>query len=216
MAVTHHGSGVIVVVSGISDEGLLWPSVPVKPAEFLPTLFVRFTPFCTGSGLSLSKMENLDELPFFRQHKIAKATNNFISHYKIGEGGFGPVYKVTYGCFDTLTYEDDIGFQMENLDELPFFRQHKIAKATNNFISHYKIGEGGFGPVYKGVLEDGQVIAVKRLLETSEQGLDELKDEVIWFFQETIATENLFQEKNQKVVTYLFLITPPSQGSELS
>ncbi|CAH1414745.1 unnamed protein product [Lactuca virosa] len=68
---------------------------------------------------------------------------------------------------------------MENLDELPFFSQHKIAKATNNFSSDYKIGEGGFGPVYKGVLEDGQVIAVKRLSETSEQGLDEFRNEVI-------------------------------------
>ncbi|CAI9275309.1 unnamed protein product [Lactuca saligna] len=79
----------------------------------------------------------------------------------------------------TFNYEDDTSVQMENLDELPFFSQHKIVKATNNFSSDYKIGEGGFGPVYKGVLEDGQVIAIKRLSETSEQGLDEFRNEVI-------------------------------------
>ena len=39
-------------------------------------------------------MENLDELPFFSLIKIAEATNNFNIDNKIGEGGFGPVYKV--------------------------------------------------------------------------------------------------------------------------
>ncbi|KAI3778303.1 hypothetical protein L2E82_07501 [Cichorium intybus] len=69
--------------------------------------------------------------------------------------------------------------RMDDLDELPFFNFHRIAKATDNFNIDKKIGEGGFGPVYKGVLEDGQLVAVKRLSETSEQGLDEFKNEVI-------------------------------------
>ncbi|KAK1419628.1 hypothetical protein QVD17_28853 [Tagetes erecta] len=68
--------------------------------------------------------------------------------------------------------------QMEDLDELPFFPQRRIAKATNNFSINNKIGEGGFGPVYKGVLEDGQEVAVKRLSETSKQGLDEFMNEI--------------------------------------
>ncbi|KAI3515654.1 hypothetical protein L1887_14555 [Cichorium endivia] len=46
--------------------------------------------------------------------------------------------------------------QMENFDELPFVSLYRIAKATDNFNIANKIGEGGFGPVYKGVLEDGQ------------------------------------------------------------
>nr|KAJ0226217.1 hypothetical protein LSAT_V11C100044470 [Lactuca sativa] len=60
-----------------------------------------------------------------------------------------------------------------------FFSLHKIAKATDNFNIDNKIGEGGFGPVYKGVMEDGQVIAVKRLSEASQQGLDEFQNEVL-------------------------------------
>ncbi|KAL4554957.1 hypothetical protein LXL04_037567 [Taraxacum kok-saghyz] len=63
--------------------------------------------------------------------------------------------------------------------ELPLFSFSTLLKATNNFSIHNKIGEGGFGPVYKGVLEDGQEIAVKRLAETSTQGLHEFKNEVI-------------------------------------
>ncbi|CAH1430471.1 unnamed protein product [Lactuca virosa] len=75
--------------------------------------------------------------------------------------------------------KDHTSVQMESLDELPFFSLHKIAEATNNFNIDNKIGEGGFGPVYKGVLENGRVIAVKRLSETSHQGLDEFQNEVI-------------------------------------
>nr|XP_024935249.2 cysteine-rich receptor-like protein kinase 44 [Ziziphus jujuba var. spinosa] len=53
-----------------------------------------------------------------------------------------------------------------------------IKVATGNFSNEYKLGEGGFGPVYKGVLSNGQEIAVKRLSSHSGQGLDELKTEV--------------------------------------
>ncbi|KAL8241138.1 hypothetical protein R6Q59_014493 [Mikania micrantha] len=62
--------------------------------------------------------------------------------------------------------------------ELSSYSISTIAKATNNFSVNNKLGEGGFGPVYKGVLENGQEIAVKRLSETSTQGLDEFKNEV--------------------------------------
>nr|XP_043607226.1 G-type lectin S-receptor-like serine/threonine-protein kinase At4g27290 [Erigeron canadensis] len=67
---------------------------------------------------------------------------------------------------------------MEDLDDLPFYSLYKLAKATDNFSIDNKIGEGGFGPVYKGVLEDGQEVAVKRHSETSQQGLDEFKNEL--------------------------------------
>ncbi|XP_030954776.1 uncharacterized protein LOC115977205 isoform X2 [Quercus lobata] len=52
------------------------------------------------------------------------------------------------------------------------------SRATNNFSSENKLGEGGYGPVYKGNLWNGQEIAVKRLSRTSNQGLEEFKNEV--------------------------------------
>ncbi|KAJ8537837.1 hypothetical protein K7X08_014377 [Anisodus acutangulus] len=64
--------------------------------------------------------------------------------------------------------------------ELPMFQLPTITRATNNFAVNKNIGEGGFGPVYKGVLEEGQEIAMKRLSRTSMQGLDEFKNEVIY------------------------------------
>lgn len=63
--------------------------------------------------------------------------------------------------------------------ELPYFDMVTISAATNHFASDNKIGQGGFGTVYKGVLPDGQEIAVKRLSKNSGQGLEEFKNEVI-------------------------------------
>ncbi|XP_042456062.1 G-type lectin S-receptor-like serine/threonine-protein kinase At4g27290 [Zingiber officinale] len=66
----------------------------------------------------------------------------------------------------------------EDLD-LPLFDLDTVLDATNNFAAENKLGQGGFGPVYKGRLGDGQEIAVKRLSKTSTQGIDEFKNEVV-------------------------------------
>ncbi|CAL5335822.1 unnamed protein product [Camellia sinensis] len=68
--------------------------------------------------------------------------------------------------------------QTEDL-ELPLFDLAVIANSTSNFSINNKLGEGGFGRVYKGMLEGEQEIAVKRLSKNSSQGLDEFKNEVI-------------------------------------
>ncbi|PSR98439.1 Cysteine-rich receptor-like protein kinase [Actinidia chinensis var. chinensis] len=54
-----------------------------------------------------------------------------------------------------------------------------IQSATNNFSVGNKIGEGGYGVVYKGTLPSGQEIAVKRLSRYSGQGAEEFKNEVV-------------------------------------
>ncbi|WCJ42940.1 G-type lectin S-receptor-like serine/threonine-protein kinase At1g11410 [Euphorbia peplus] len=62
--------------------------------------------------------------------------------------------------------------------DLPFFHLGDIAESTNNFSLDNKLGEGGFGSVYKGVLHDGKEIAVKRLSKHSGQGSNEFRNEV--------------------------------------
>ncbi|KAF5774326.1 putative protein kinase RLK-Pelle-DLSV family [Helianthus annuus] len=54
-----------------------------------------------------------------------------------------------------------------------------IVTATNDFSDENKLGQGGFGPVYKGKLSDEREIAIKRLSRTSGQGLVEFKNELI-------------------------------------
>uniref|UniRef100_A0A0D9VWD1 Protein kinase domain-containing protein n=1 Tax=Leersia perrieri TaxID=77586 RepID=A0A0D9VWD1_9ORYZ len=51
--------------------------------------------------------------------------------------------------------------------------------ATSDFAEENKLGHGGFGAVYKGLLPDGREIAVKRLDKASRQGLKELKNELL-------------------------------------
>ncbi|CAJ1978645.1 unnamed protein product, partial [Sphenostylis stenocarpa] len=65
----------------------------------------------------------------------------------------------------------------ENLD-LPFFDLSSMVKAANGFSTNKMLGEGGFGTKYRGILEDGQEIVVKRLSQGSGQGLNEFRNEV--------------------------------------
>ncbi|KAK7271911.1 hypothetical protein RJT34_28181 [Clitoria ternatea] len=62
-------------------------------------------------------------------------------------------------------------------NEVEIFTFESIAAATNNFSAANKLGEGGFGPVYKGTLSDQQEVAIKRLSKSSGQGLIEFKNE---------------------------------------
>ncbi|KAB1223057.1 hypothetical protein CJ030_MR2G022340 [Morella rubra] len=66
-----------------------------------------------------------------------------------------------------------------SLEELPVFSLEELASATNNFHESNKLGQGGFGPVYRGKLLDGQEIAAKRLARSSGQGLQGFMNEVV-------------------------------------
>lgn len=62
--------------------------------------------------------------------------------------------------------------------DLPVMDLSTIQSATDNFSDENKLGEGGFGPVYRGMLDGGKEIAVKRLSAKSKQGTVEFKNEV--------------------------------------
>ncbi|KAJ3687372.1 hypothetical protein LUZ61_016536 [Rhynchospora tenuis] len=62
--------------------------------------------------------------------------------------------------------------------EYQVFDLDTLRKATYNFSDKNKLGQGGFGPVYKGTLPNGEEVAVKRLSGSSAQGLRELRNEV--------------------------------------
>ncbi|CAL9053766.1 unnamed protein product [Musa banksii] len=85
--------------------------------------------------------------------------------------------RATSGTKSLSGHHIDDGAEGKDLD-LPLFDLGTIADATDNFSIHNKLGEGGYGPVYKGKLEEEQEVAIKRLSKTSMQGLDEFKNEV--------------------------------------
>lgn len=53
-------------------------------------------------------------------------------------------------------------------NKFPLIRLDVIRTATQQFSVQNKLGEGGFGPVYKGTLVDGKEIAIKRLSRVQE------------------------------------------------
>lgn len=79
-------------------------------------------------------------------------------------------------------YED--GDEDEDEDEITIieslqFNFDTIRVATSDFSDSNKLGQGGFGVVYRGKLPNGQMIAVKRLSKDSDQGDVEFKNEVL-------------------------------------
>ncbi|XP_052203606.1 cysteine-rich receptor-like protein kinase 10 isoform X7 [Diospyros lotus] len=84
-----------------------------------------------------------------------------------------------------------------------------IQAATNNFSDDNKVGEGGFGDVYKGILPNGQELAVKRLSRNSGQGAVEFKNEVVLVAK--LQHRNLVRllgfclEGEEKILVYEFV-----------
>ncbi|KAK6139135.1 hypothetical protein DH2020_027122 [Rehmannia glutinosa] len=89
---------------------------------------------------------------------------------------------------DRLKTRSNIGPRKEasGLKDLPdgqiaaqIFTFRELANATNNFRPECFLGEGGFGRVYKGMLSNGQVVAVKQLDRNGLQGNREFLVEVL-------------------------------------
>ncbi|CAN6236356.1 unnamed protein product [Urochloa humidicola] len=63
--------------------------------------------------------------------------------------------------------------------EFPFVSFNDIIAATDNFSDSNMLGMGGFGKVYKGVLDGTKEVAIKRLSKNSGQGTEEFRNEVV-------------------------------------
>ncbi|CAI0429329.1 unnamed protein product [Linum tenue] len=74
---------------------------------------------------------------------------------------------------DEIEEDDDPGH------DLTIYSVHSIVTATDNFSLRNKLGQGGFGHVYKGKLSGGREVAVKKLSKRSDQGLVEFRNEPI-------------------------------------
>ncbi|MED6131491.1 hypothetical protein PIB30_010244 [Stylosanthes scabra] len=112
---------------------------------------------------------------------------------------------------DSLMNEIYSGGVERNMDdlELPMFDFDTLTMATNNFSQDNKLGEGGFGSVYRGRLIEGREIAVKRLSEDSRQGILEFKNEVKLIIK--LQHRNLVRllgcciEKEEKMLVYEYM-----------
>uniref|UniRef100_A0A0D9YZF2 Uncharacterized protein n=1 Tax=Oryza glumipatula TaxID=40148 RepID=A0A0D9YZF2_9ORYZ len=84
-----------------------------------------------------------------------------------------------------------------------------LRAATDNFADRNKLGEGGFGAVYKGVLSEGQEIAVKRLSQSSRQGIEELKTELVLVaklrHKNLVSLVGVCLEGDEKLLVYEYM-----------
>ncbi|VAH11332.1 unnamed protein product [Triticum turgidum subsp. durum] len=74
-------------------------------------------------------------------------------------------------------YSTDEAEDMESVESM-LIDISTLRAATEDFAESNKLGKGGFGPVYKGTLLNGDEIAVKRMSKSSTQGVEELKNEL--------------------------------------
>ncbi|XP_074267784.1 cysteine-rich receptor-like protein kinase 19 [Silene latifolia] len=84
-----------------------------------------------------------------------------------------------------------------------------LRAATGDFSAESKLGEGGFGGVYKGALENGEQLAIKRLSDTSGQGNKEFKAEVRLLaklqHRNLVRLVGFCSEGDEKLLVYEFL-----------
>lgn len=92
----------------------------------------------------------------------------------VGAIVLGIILVLVWHCKSKTPYEI---FDLDGVSEgATRFRFKELAVATDNFSD--QLGKGGFGAVYKGVLANGQAVAVKKL-EESGQGEKQFRAEVL-------------------------------------
>ncbi|KAL3631457.1 Cold-responsive protein kinase 1 [Castilleja foliolosa] len=103
----------------------------------------------------------------------------------------------------------DLNKEISNLPNAKLYSYKELQIATGNFNLANKIGEGGFGSVYKGKLNDGKTAAIKVLSAQSEQGVREFLNEIIAI--SGLEHENLVElhgcctEGDQRILVYGYL-----------
>ncbi|XP_024198933.1 probable LRR receptor-like serine/threonine-protein kinase At1g56130 isoform X1 [Rosa chinensis] len=104
-------------------------------------------------------------------------------------------------------YDDEDLLALENRPNT--FSYSELKEATAYFNPSNKLGEGGYGPVYKGTLSDGRVVAVKQLSVASHQGKSQFGAEIATI--SAVQHRNLVKlygcciEGSQRILVYEYL-----------
>ncbi|WRX28565.1 Serine-threonine/tyrosine-protein kinase [Theobroma cacao] len=97
----------------------------------------------------------------------------------VGVGVVSLLYVAAFCIFRNRRAHKKDDEELLGIDARPYtFSYAELKAATKDFNPENKLGEGGFGPVYKGKLDDGRVIVVKQLSIASRQGKIEFVIEI--------------------------------------
>ncbi|KAL4555112.1 hypothetical protein LXL04_037723 [Taraxacum kok-saghyz] len=113
-------------------------------------------------------------------------------------------------CFGNVASPTgDVHRELLDVDNMRLYTYKDLQIASQDFKPENKIGQGGFGSVYKGQLKDGKLVAIKVLSIESRQGLREFLTEITVISD--IQHENLVKlhgycvEKNHRILVYGYL-----------
>ncbi|KAG0603306.1 hypothetical protein M758_10G083100 [Ceratodon purpureus] len=89
------------------------------------------------------------------------------------------------------------------------FAFSELQKATRNFHADMKVGQGGYGAVYKGHLPDGSTVAVKQLLTPTQQTMDDFLNEVVLLtgakHRNLVKLKGCCLRGNQRLLVYEYM-----------
>ncbi|XP_054811270.1 receptor-like protein kinase FERONIA [Prosopis cineraria] len=102
------------------------------------------------------------------------------------------------------------GTSLLSSDLCRVFSIDEIRAATNNFDDIFIIGFGGFGNVYKSYIDEGTIpVAIKRLKQGSQQGLQEFQTEIEMLSQlrhnHLVSLIGYCNEGNEMILVYEFM-----------
>ncbi|XP_034585931.1 probable LRR receptor-like serine/threonine-protein kinase At1g06840 isoform X2 [Setaria viridis] len=95
------------------------------------------------------------------------------------------------------------------IDGVRCFAFEEMAIATNNFDISAQVGQGGYGKVYKGILADGAIVAIKRAHEDSLQGSKEFCTEIELLsrlhHRNLVSLVGYCDEEDEQMLVYEFM-----------
>ncbi|KAM6589084.1 hypothetical protein CsatA_011689 [Cannabis sativa] len=159
-------------------------------SPFIPfTLHLKINPYCFGCDLGGGKCHNSTtqsqfHCTLFPQKGPKEKKLNLGVEVAIIFGGIGTLVIMLICCWRTFCWKkhnhvhQSIEAFIKNCDPLQVRRYtySNIKKMTNSFKE--KLGQGGFGSVYKGKLLDGHLVAVKMLNEFKANDGEDFMNEV--------------------------------------
>ncbi|KAG0604982.1 hypothetical protein M758_9G023800 [Ceratodon purpureus] len=94
-------------------------------------------------------------------------------------------------------------------EELHRFTLQELERATDNFSDEFYIGEGGFGKVYRGILDNGKAVAIKCASNESAQGQLEFRNELTLLsrlhHRHLCGLEGFCDEDGLQILVYEFM-----------
>lgn len=135
-----------------------------------------------------------------RRRRSSLVDHSTEDHFAINGGGISEPMENKYASGTAIISSSNIGYRF------PFVA---IQEATNNFSESLVIGVGGFGKVYKGVLRDETVVAVKRGISQSQQGLAEFRTEIEMLskfrHRHLVSLIGFCHERNELIIIYEYM-----------